>query len=300
MNDVFNAPNFKITAHELRDRYQLSAEAFEEHLLLLEFNFICCLSYNQEDDRWQEVVTPFHEWRHYLLSRQKSLPSPLPEGAKVVEKRRQELAFAKDINALIATLQVNPLPLEGGRISTPHAKKVISEWSDLDKKEGDAQGYIEWLTRKLCCVGLGEVRGKELRSNPFSKKWLEMTLQEQALSLYRHPTSSFSAPIKNELASERNFREMEKTLNVLPEGAWVRFKDYQRSVMASIGSAEEPTLKKVNGRWSYVQPTYTKEEEQFIRASVLERFFEAGFVSVGICNGEEVFRVTPFGKVVLG
>ena len=67
VEDVFHAPGYKVRAEELMEKYQISHEQFEENMLYLEFHFLCCLSYEKEGEIWKEIVTPFHEWREYLI-----------------------------------------------------------------------------------------------------------------------------------------------------------------------------------------------------------------------------------------
>jgi predicted transcriptional regulator len=66
IDDLFKSPNLKLLATDIRKKYNLSLEKFEEYLLHLEFNFVCCLSYNEMDGYWTEVVIPFYEWKTYL------------------------------------------------------------------------------------------------------------------------------------------------------------------------------------------------------------------------------------------
>jgi hypothetical protein len=77
VKDLLAAPDFIICAHEVMQKYQLSRESFEEYMLLLEFNFVCCLGYRQGKEEWHEVVTPFHEWHTYLRFQRDTLPQPM-------------------------------------------------------------------------------------------------------------------------------------------------------------------------------------------------------------------------------
>jgi hypothetical protein len=66
IQDLFQSPDFKISSTDLIAKYNLKRRDFEEMMLILEFNFVCCVCYEKEEDHWVEVVTPFHEWREYL------------------------------------------------------------------------------------------------------------------------------------------------------------------------------------------------------------------------------------------
>ncbi len=65
--DVLRAPDLTLSAKEVMKKYELSREKFEENMLILELHFVCCLRYQQTENGWEERVTPFHEWRHYLI-----------------------------------------------------------------------------------------------------------------------------------------------------------------------------------------------------------------------------------------
>jgi len=79
VQDVFNNDDLKVPSQELMDKYDLTKERFEECLLLLEFNLLCCQGYDSRGSHWREVVTPFREWREYLLFLRETCPQPLPK-----------------------------------------------------------------------------------------------------------------------------------------------------------------------------------------------------------------------------
>ena len=89
--DVFSAPNFTIEASQLRKKHRLSHENFEKYMLLLEYHLVCCLSYQPVKGGWQEVVTPFHEWKEYLCFLRDTEPEPIKEIDKI-----ETLDFDKD------------------------------------------------------------------------------------------------------------------------------------------------------------------------------------------------------------
>lgn len=91
MDDVFSAPDGKVHADTLREKYGLTREAFEEALLWLEFNFVCFLSYNRLEDMWQEVVTPFWEWREYLRFERSRTPKSIGDVSHIAQDKRKGL-----------------------------------------------------------------------------------------------------------------------------------------------------------------------------------------------------------------
>jgi len=63
IRDVFASSELAIPASELCDRYRIPKDKFQEYMLLLEFHFVLVSSFKNR----QEVISPFHEWREYLL-----------------------------------------------------------------------------------------------------------------------------------------------------------------------------------------------------------------------------------------
>jgi hypothetical protein len=87
IRDVFAAEGFKAQSSDLIAKYNLSRQDFEEILLLLEFYFVCCLTYEKEDDHWIEFVSPFHEWHQYLNFLKNTEAPPLPPDAPIIRNK---------------------------------------------------------------------------------------------------------------------------------------------------------------------------------------------------------------------
>ena len=66
IRDIFCSEDLKVTSSDFISKYNLAREDFEEIMLLLEFNFVACMTFEKQDDHWIEYVTPFHEWSEYL------------------------------------------------------------------------------------------------------------------------------------------------------------------------------------------------------------------------------------------
>lgn len=97
INEVHCAPTFKVSAHQLMERFQISHSKFEEYLLELEFHFICCLAYEQQNDQWQEVVTPFAEWREVLDFEYYTRLKPIP-GEDISKDQETPVAYNEPLN----------------------------------------------------------------------------------------------------------------------------------------------------------------------------------------------------------
>ncbi len=191
---VYGTPDYKVFGSDLMSLCNLSREKFEEHLLYLEFNFLCCLGYEKIGDEWKEIVTPFHEWREYLRFLRDTEVGPLPENAKI-EK-------------------TEPL-------------------------------------------------------NKFSEE-----------------------EIPSHLRSDKNIREIEKSLGRVAKKGWVYFDEFLKGVIAPLGERSTVQLKKIGKTWKYSLPEYGEAEKALIKEMVFSTLPKAGMVVTGRHDGRDCFRVT--------
>ena len=127
-----------------------------------------------------------------------------------------------------------------------------------------------------------------------------MDREEQGRYLLKHRRNIFvTADIDKKLCIDRNQRHIERSLVAIVDRGWIYVDDFIKSMEEAIGTTDGVTLKKKGSRWSYAVPRYTKKEHDFITATILEKLFEAGFVTVGTHGDKKCFRVTPFGKSCL-
>jgi hypothetical protein len=270
IDDVFAAPDFKIRAKELRERHGLSREKFEECLLLLEFSFVCCLSYQKIDGDWKEVVTPFHEWRQYLRFLRDTTPQPLT--SPVTETTPGELAFATAVRTRMEAIKKGPVTVD----------------------------EPDHVINKLVHLGIADLEGNRVSLDEAAHEWIELSLKDQAIALYRHPENRIiTEPVDSALDTERNLREVEKALSRVANTDWIDYQQFLKGMMVPIGETAGPTLSKEGRRWSYAIPQYSESERQFIHAALFERLYEAGFVSLGTHAGGDAFRITSFGRSML-
>jgi hypothetical protein len=293
LDDVYQAPDFKIRSRDLRQKYGLSREVFEEYMLHLELNFLCCLSYNQIDDQWKEVVTPFHEWRQHLRFVRDTMPELIADEASIALTHPQPLGFAQDIKTVLEKLQHRQIQVE--------AAEAPLHWKVVQQAPLEATpDYLSWLIYKLVGLELCEVQGDKLVKTERGIEWEAMSLEELALALYRHPQNPWrDAALQQSPRLEREFREVERSLQRVASLGWVSFDTFIKGVMAAVRGAPEVSLQKVGRRWAYTRPTYTPDQVNFIYQMIFERFFEAGFVTIGTYQDKACFAVTPFGRSML-
>lgn len=305
VDDVFSADNFRVYSEDLKKKYSLSNEAFEEYMLHLEFNFVCCLVYNKVDGKWKQIVTPFHEWKEYLRFQRENQPEAVSE-EEVSRYRPSDFAFVDDMTTVLELADSGDvvLKLDEQERWVPEAvsARMIAErigGFDLDKKEDTEHFnyYISQIIRKILTVKLGSIDGSALKLLPSASEWLGLPIERRALSLYKHTLlHSEVDEIPQEVSSERNIREIEKSLSTVIETGWIYFDDFLKSITASLSEENRVMLKKVGRYWRYTIPAYTDAEMTLIRKTIMEWLFEAGIVAIGTYNGKACFKVTALGK----
>lgn len=303
MNDVFAAPDFKVPSSFLREKYVLSEEKFEEYMLLLEYNFVCFLNYNQEGEMWKEVVTPFHEWREYLLFLRDTVPQGIKDVENIRKHRDQDFAFVVDMNSILKVSLQTTLPVFLDDNEYTLALETAITWLPHFGNEDPLflKHYIKSLIAKILALQLGEIHESHLHCSDSAAAWLKRSVQDQAMLLYRHPCNRLKeASCFPQLYSEKNIREAEKSLKRVVKCGWVYFDEFCQGLTAPIGNAEPVSLKNKGKRWRYVIPSYSLEESKLIKSTIFERLFEVGMVTIGTHQGQLCFCVTPFGRMAIG
>lgn len=310
MQDVFSSAEMRVPSKELREKYSLSREQFEEYMLLLEYNFVCCLRYTQIGDSWNEVVTPFHEWREYLLFLQKSIPNTLPD-QNVQSNAPVPFGFLNDLEALIISLQKQTvaIELEEARPSLFQAQSHPAFSIAVQNLPASYQQkrnlrpetlYMQQLIDKLFTHKLAQVEEGKVVLLKAASQWLAQSREDQALQLYRQPTQQFyQYGVPANLCNDKNIREIEKSLQKLGQIGWVKFDEFFKGLLIPIGQTTEVTLKKVGRQWKYVLPQYSDDEKLLVKATIFERLWEMGMVEIGTFESTDSFRMTSLGQKVL-
>ncbi len=275
VHEVFHAPDFKISSKELIEKHRITREQFEEYMLLLEFSFLCCIGYAKEGDLWEEIVTPFYEWREYLTFLRDTQPTPIAAPEKIVRKEPSDFSFINELTALLKRAKKEPFAID-------------------DKK---LQPFVD----KLRLVRLADVIDGRLYALESANDWLDMKEENKALYLYRHPLNRLLAEhFPAHLCTERNLREAEKSILSVLNSGWIYYDDFFKGVLAPLSENSTVILKKIGKTWKYALPEYNDEESAFIKATVMEWLPEIGIIATGEYDGRDVFTVTPFGQSVFG
>lgn len=266
--DLLKAKDFTIPAKDLYTKYNLSREYFEELMLLLEFNFACCISYKKEDDKWIEVVSPFAEWKKYLSFLNETKIEHSLDDKKV--QKPSNRSFIGEMSTLLKQLKVKPISMNA-----------------LEKT----------LTDRLLQLRLVESKGSFLHPLDVIDSFLSMNEDQKSHLLHR--TSILANEETSPFYIEKHLREIEKNLSNFTKTGWIFFDDFIKACTACIGTQQEITLKKVGKNWEYFLPKYTEQEIAFIREMIFERLNEAGTTDVGLFDDRPCFQVTAFGHKIL-
>lgn len=263
IQDVYNSPDLKVSSSDIIAKYNLTAKTFEEMILMLEFNFACCLVFEKEGDHWIEFVTPFHEWREYLCFFRATEPVCIDPKDPIEPVSDNDFAFIEEMSSLLLKAKAKSIPIS----KSPAVEKLV-------------------------LLKLAEHVDGKLRSLEAGDAWLDLSLENRALHLYRHPHNR----ILSLSAGERYVREAEKSVKRVLHGGWVYFDEFLRGVLVPLNEQSVVMLKKVGKHWKYNLPIYGEEEKKLIHAAIFEWLYEFGMVTIGKCRGRDCFAVTAFGR----
>lgn len=297
--DVLNAPDFKLSSRYLMDKHKISHECFEKFMLILEFNMICCISYEMIDGVWEEMVTPFYEWREYLRFTRDTAPLTIANPSTIQRLHPHDFGFIKDLISLLQAMKKGPVSVkaskgtEGYGLEITTAKTLLPDFVTTPL----STSYPAHLVERLLQLQLATISKQHLHISKYAEEWLKLPIQDQALLLYRLPPSSDSIMLT---FSEKDIREVEKNLRRVAHSGWTSFDHFFAGMTISIGNAEAVSLKCKGKRWRYCIPSYSESERKFIEAVICNKLFETGMVAIGFHENSLCFSVTPFGRMSLG
>ncbi len=310
ISDLFNAPDYKVYSDEIRKKYSLSEEAFEEHLLYLEFNLVCCLVYEKKDGEWIEVVTLFKEWKDYLSFLKESQPKGVSQETEVERTRPHDFSFAEDMSTVLAYSMTKPLFIrldenEEWSFEKGTATEVAKQCKGFDLKstEGQArfQGYMRRVIAKLLFLKLARVEQNQLIPAEDAEEWLALPIEKRGINTYKQTISNYSfSEFPEEICTERNIHEIEKSIGRIIDSGWVLLDEFLNGVIAPISENSKMNLKKTGRYWKYSLPDYSEAELDLIRKVIYDWLFEGGIIASGTHEGKETLRITPLGQSMFG
>lgn len=297
MQDVFAAPDYRLASSDIITKYNLTRAEFEEILLLLEFSFVCCVTYTKGEDLWLEWVTPFHEWNEYLKFFKLTEVSSIGSEKEIERKRKNDFAFVEDISTLLQMGQKEPLSIAPNQETFKRIASTLNLPIVTPEKKLHAQEYISLLISKAELIELAVQKNNHIYPLQAATDFLTLDLEKRALYLYRHPLNRVLNPsYPQDLATEKNIREAEKSIKRVLKKQWVFFDDFIKGAVVCLNDSNGVSLKRIGKLWKYTLPSYTDREALFIKLTILEGLFEVGLVARGVCEGKDCFTVTPFGR----
>jgi len=295
VKDLFATPDFKLSSHVIKAKYNLDREQFEEIMLHLEFNFICCLGYNRNGDIWEEIVTPFYEWRTLLRFQRDTMPASIKDVETIQRTHSDDFGFVNDLTLLLKTAKSRHLTVE----LTKDKQWALSPTDSVFVLPHikNPESYTTQLIKTILQLQMAEVKQNQLTLFKESDEWLNKDLREKAIHLYR--TNLVLLRYKGGAFStgEKDLREVEKSLKRVMKSGWILFDDYLKGFISPIGNSEQVVLENKGKRWRYVLPAMTEVNKTLIKNFIQEELFHSGIVTTGTYLGKFCFCVTPFGRL---
>jgi len=306
VKDLYNAPDFTLFAKEIMEKHHLSRELFEEHLLYLEFHFLCCLGYRKVKDEWEEIVTPFQEWQEYLSFLRTTEAPPIFGSARMQRFRPHDFSFIQDLSSVLTLAKKQPISLSIGQgeeiiLNPTSQSEVAIQLQGFNVDAPTFKPYVSRLINKLRLLKLADIVDNRLYALETSSDYLDTRAENQAMFLYRHPLNRPElTQIPSSLCTDRNLKEAEKTIQRVLYSGWVYFDDFIKGVIISLSEQSLIILKKQGKTWKYQLPTYSDDEVALIKTIIFDWLFEVGVTAIGTCEGKDCFSVTPFGQSLFG
>lgn len=310
VGDLMTSTNYKVKSNDLRKKYDLSDEKFEEHMLYLEFNFVCCLVFEKKDDEWVEVVTLFQEWKDYLSFLKESQPQEIEKKSKIKQMRPSDFSFVEDMSTLISLANTHRFFVKLDQKERWKPEKKLLELItkecpgfDLKTEEGKDffDDYINRVIQKILFLKLATIEKSQLKPVEDISEWLTLPLDKRAINTYkmtlsRYPFSEFPS----EICTDRNIHEIEKTVCRIIDSGWVFLDDFLKGIIAPISENSKMVLTKTGRYWKYTLPDYSADETNLMQKIVYDWLFEGGIISIGVFEERPCLQITPLGQSMFG
>ncbi len=293
LQDLEAAPGYKLYADDICEKYGVSPSELSASVILGEFNFLFCSSFEPHLDQWVEVITPFAEWRDYLLYLKNGVPKNIENEFAIELKRCNEYAFIEDMTTLLLYCEDHDLSV-GFDESKDHftAKSPLA----LFETEQVTSFYIDRLINKLLVLGLAVIEDQYLRPTDHSDEWIKMPIEKRVHVTFKHPHNFLDIQKISPLSNDRSILEIQKSMAQVVDLGWIFFDDFIKGCPIELSDEKKVSLKKKGRVWRYVLPEYTPEEFALIRFTIMEWFFESGIVQSGQVDGRDCFKLTALGR----
>jgi predicted transcriptional regulator len=273
---LFNSSELKLPTKAIAEKYDLDKEKLEELILFLEFNFVCCKSFVKKGSEFIEVLIPFYEWKKYLEFFNNTKSVSIKNSSKI---EKQNSSFIDNLTKLLKIIKKEPL------LKSKLASLELDNFDEIVK----SAAFLNFI----------KIKDEKLSISENGKEWLKYTNEKKSILLYQKPTNQFINNLfSNDIASERNIREAEKSIYRILNSNWVYFDDFLKGITVSFKDSDIITLKKHGTKWDYDLPKYTQIEIEFIQNIFYKWFYQLGIISIGISDQKKCFCVTKLGQKI--
>lgn len=287
VNEVYQSPELLVEVPTLLQKHDITRERLEEILIYLEFCKVCSLNYRDlGDGTWKQEVTPFYEWREYLLFLKNTECKDSIASEKIKSFFDHDFGFIEHLDRTLQSLAETPIP-------EPEIKQHCSGSYSEDEMH-------DRIFDRICNVNLTKTDNGTLYHTENASIWLEKPIQEKAMALYFSTIHKYRKRTEGQLFNDRDIREVERGLQRILHSGWVPLEHFISGLTASLGDVHEIQLQKKGRYWCYAIPEYDENQMEFIRHVIFHHLLESGMVAIGEHAGTTYISVTTFGQMALG
>ena len=291
LDTVFASPSLRVSLQYLQTHFNLSCEELHEYILLLEFNFLGCLCSEVTEEGIEQYITPFAEWRDYLLFQQQNAPESITES--VMPLRPTEYAFCDDLAHL---LKGSPLPLQSiAPLSL--AQETYQSLCKTLKGEPPPQTYVHQLLEQGLKLSLADIHQMEWIPAPQAIEWTACAPNMRAHFTYRHPnTLALYENTNTYRPIEKLLLDLERALAHIADAEWIYVDAFLNSAPLALKESDTIQLRRIKHTWQYHRPHYTSEDREYLKILITEYLYMTGIVHLGKTEHGLCFMLTHLGK----
>lgn len=289
--------DYKIYVDNFCKKHKCSRKEITEEIIKGEFNFLFCSVFEPYLDGWLEVITPFAEWREYLLSLKSKSSKGIDAHFEIDLKRNNEYAFIEDMSKILHECETNDHEVSFNQEEDAFCLSDETLCSCLEGKNV-SKAYVDRVVNKLLVLGLAVVEENYLKPTGHAQEWMSMPIEKRAHVTFKHPHNYLDIQKISPLSTERSILEVQKSMGQVANLGWVYFESFLNGCPIELSDEHKICLKKQGRAWKYALPLYNDEEKELVRYTVMEWFFESGIVQSGVCEGKECFKLTHLGRSI--
>jgi hypothetical protein len=285
---LFTADQLELDLEFLQQKFNLGLDSLFQLIAQLEFNLIACVKYQQKDQNYRCILTPFSEFKNYLLHLRNTEALSLDE-SKVNKITLAPFDFVEGLFTLIKCFKNKTFTYPLNRHQEAELKEALSE-NNLSYLE------LEELMQKLFQVQLIDQKNGQVNINETSQSFISMKPESASLILYRHPLNKPKFNLS--ISVEKAIRECEKASSRLIGKGWVLVEDFMKGLVIPFSEEQQVLIKKVGRRWQYHLPVYSSLDLEFINYIFTDWFEKVGVMEQGFYNDKPCIRLTTLGTEI--